>query len=128
MKTMINCLTFSMIFLCGQLFFGQIQKKKLDENEYDRWYNLVDEKIAPNGNWISFRLKYNSRIDTLVLKNTKNRQTFYLSKGTNAIFSPDSNWFVYTQNQNVLIVHQVKKKVLSNRFSRQHLASKNFQK
>ena len=92
------------ILLCGILTFSQNQKKKLNENEYDRWYLLVDENITPNGKWVSFLLKYNNGNDTLVLKNTKNEKTFFYPKASSGKFSSDSKWFSYYVNQNELIL------------------------
>lgn len=92
------------ILLYGQVLFGQNQKKKLDENEYDRWYVLVDENIAQNGKWVSFLLKYNNGNDTLVLKNTKNEKTFFYPKANSGKFSSNSKWFSYYVNQNELIL------------------------
>lgn len=92
------------IFLCGQLFFGQDQKKKLSEKEYDRWHLLEDENSAPNGKWVSFVLKYNNGNDTLVLKNTQNEKTFFYPKATSGKFSSNSKWFSYSVNQKELIL------------------------
>lgn len=92
------------IFLCGQVFFGQDQKKKLSEKEYERWHILEDENIAPNGKWVSFLLNYNNENDTLVLKNTKNEKTFFYPKAASGKFSSNSKWFLYYENQNELIL------------------------
>jgi len=108
MNTINKYSIFFFILLCGQVFFCQDQKKILTEKEYNRWHVIQDENIAPNGKWMSFILKYNNGNDTLVLKNIKNDKTFYYSKGSNARFSSDNNWFLYLQNQSELKILNLK--------------------
>lgn len=91
------------IWLGSQLSFGQNQKRKLMEKDYDSWYLLEGEKIAPNGKWVTFELNYyNNGNDTLVLKEIKNNKQFSFPGGSNGQFSPDSKWFAYYTNQKKL--------------------------
>jgi dipeptidyl aminopeptidase/acylaminoacyl peptidase len=99
----------SIICLTYQFSFGQNQKKKLTQKDYDSWCLLEDENIAPNGKWLSFKLKYNNGKDTLVLKTVKNNKAFNFPNASNGQFSSDSKWFTYSTHQKKLILLNLEK-------------------
>lgn len=106
---LVKSIIISIICLTYQFSFGQNQKRKLTEKDYDSWCLLEDENIAPNGKWLSFKLKYNNGKDTLVLKTVKNNKAFNFPNASNGQFSSDSKWFIYSTHQKKLILLNLEK-------------------
>ncbi|TDP00315.1 S9 family peptidase [Flavobacterium sp. 245] len=62
--------------------WGQVvQKKQLTESDYKNWGELLMENPSPDGQWISYRMRYESGSDTLFVRNTINGETFNLPGG-----------------------------------------------
>jgi dipeptidyl aminopeptidase/acylaminoacyl peptidase len=69
---------------------------KIRPEDYHKWGELKDEEMAPDGKWISYKMDYTIETDTLFLQKvaTGERQNF--PNATQAVFTSDSNWFLYT--------------------------------
>jgi dipeptidyl aminopeptidase/acylaminoacyl peptidase len=92
------------------VFFLQAQsKKKILPEEYTKWSELKDEKMAPDGKWIAFVVDYTVGTDTLFLQHVATGKRRKFPKGNQAVFTPDSNWFLYSID-NALAVHNLKDK------------------
>lgn len=98
-----------LICLVYQLAFGQSQKRKLVEKDYEIWHTLEKENVALNGKWVTFELRYDNENDTLVVIELKSKRQFNFPKGSNGQFSSDSKWFTYTNNKNELILFNLEK-------------------
>ena len=79
-------------------------KKQITPADYDKWGELMDEKLSPDGRWVCFRMNYDVGSDTLFLQEVgtgKRRQTFV--NGTDAEFSADSRWFLHKGENHVSV-------------------------
>lgn len=101
MKTFHHIIT-ALLVLNVMLLQAQPKKKILPE-DYNTWSELKDKKMAPNGKWISFTMDYRVGTDTLLLQHTTTGKRHKFPKGKRAEFTPDSNWFLYSID-NVVVV------------------------
>jgi dipeptidyl aminopeptidase/acylaminoacyl peptidase len=73
--------------------FGQgKQKKHLTAGDYHLWSKLLTDKISPKGKWVSYRLMYESRQDTLFVRNTASNSSYAFPKGRDGFFNGEE-WF-----------------------------------
>ena len=67
---------------------GQVvQKKQLLESDYHLWGKLNLDKVASNGSWASYNLRYEKGPDTLFVVNTTTRKKFAFPSGKNSLFA-----------------------------------------
>lgn len=98
-----------LIFFGCQIAFAQIKKKISAEIDYEKWHTLENEKLAPNGNWVTFELTYENENDTLVLKQCKSEKQFIFSNGSDGQFSTDSKWFTLLKSRDELVLFNLEK-------------------
>lgn len=78
-------LLFFILFACPLL--GQVkQKRMLTEADYRLWHDVQIDKMAADGDWLSYRLSYEN-CDTLFVKNMNTNKTISFAAGTNSSFS-----------------------------------------
>jgi dipeptidyl aminopeptidase/acylaminoacyl peptidase len=88
------------IGLAGFLFWlvtcpswGQVnQKQQLTKADYHLWSKLVARKLSNNGNWASYLQWYESKIDTLFVKSTKNNVTYNFPNTKDGDFNKESHF------------------------------------
>lgn len=74
--------------------WGQVlQKRELRTVDYEKWGNLQLNKMDAKGLWISYSMSYESKLDTLFIKNIRSLETHSFPSGSKGDFI-DSNWFV----------------------------------
>lgn len=72
---------------------GQVsQAKKLAPEDYSLWSTLYLEDFSTDGSWTTYRLSYESGLDTLFLQSTIGKQRFAYPKGTKSKFYKNQ-WF-----------------------------------
>ncbi|CAM3893739.1 S9 family peptidase [Flavobacterium cucumis] len=104
----IQSIVFILVLGC-QMVFGQSTKKVLREQDYKLWHTLEDESMAPNGNWIAFKLQYENANDTLVLRASKGDKQFIFPQYFNGQFSFDSNWFSCQNDRDEVVLFDLEK-------------------
>lgn len=91
-----------------QSLFGQSQiKKKLTQTDFDKWSTLAHQDISPYGNWVTFKLEYDSGKDTLFLKNSKTDKSFFFPNGNSASFSMNERWFKVKQRDTLMLLNLI---------------------
>lgn len=89
-----------MLFLITCPVIGQVREtKQLTPDDYHLWSTLNAEGISDQGKWVSYSLAYESKMDTLFVKNTVTEQTFAFAKGFNGQFIGDTS-FAYMLPEN----------------------------
>lgn len=66
-------------------------KNKIRTEDYNKWGELKDEKMASNGKWISYKMDYAVGTDTLFLQNVATGERQKFPNGNQAEFTPDSH-------------------------------------
>ena len=77
---------------CPQSWGQDNQKRFLSKEEYSLWSKLVARKLSNNGNWSSYLLLYESKKDTLFVKNTKNDVTYHFPNAKDGEFNGESEF------------------------------------
>jgi dipeptidyl aminopeptidase/acylaminoacyl peptidase len=77
---------------CPQLWGQGNQKRFLSKEEYSLWSKLVARKLSDNGNWASYLLMYESKKDTLFVKNTKDNTTYPFPNAKDGEFNGESEF------------------------------------
>lgn len=66
---------------------GQIKKKWLvTKEDYQKWSTLKIDNISNNAKWVSYSISYESRKDTLFIKNINNQRIFSFPNAKNGTF------------------------------------------
>ncbi|WP_202704239.1 prolyl oligopeptidase family serine peptidase [Flavobacterium sp. UGB4466] len=73
-KTVFLVLNLLLVSFTG--FSQKNTKKELTANDYPLWNYLSADKLSENGKWLSFSVQYQSGIDTLFVKNSKETNTY----------------------------------------------------
>ena len=82
-----------MFWLVTCPLWGQAnQKRPLTKADYALWGKLVARKLSSEGNWASYLLWYESKKDTLFVKNTKNKVTYPFPNARDGIFNGESHF------------------------------------
>lgn len=71
-------------------------KTKLFPSDYNKWSSLQSNNLSPNGDWLSYYLRFDEHTDTLFLRPIKEYNTHLtlsFPEAKNAIYSPEGNWF-----------------------------------
>ncbi len=97
---MIRLLHLTILFCIPLSLFAQINKRPLTHADYDRWQSARSEKIAANGQWISYQVDVQEGDGTLYVRQS-NRSTaanvpqeFRFPRGYQAQFTADSKFLV----------------------------------
>ena len=77
---------------CPQLWGQGNQKSFLSIEEYSLWSKLVARKLSNNGNWASYLLLYESKKDTLFVKNTRDNATYHFPNAKDGEFNGESEF------------------------------------
>ena len=94
LKVNTNWLFLLLILGMGSAWSQPFSKRQVQPKDYALWSTLSDEKISEDGNWISYRLNYQSAKDTLFVQNTQTGKKQYFPTAEKGLFSPDSNWWL----------------------------------
>ncbi|WP_432221894.1 alpha/beta hydrolase family protein [Flavobacterium sp. TMP13] len=79
------------LFSCSVL--GQVVlKKHLTEADYQLWSTIEMKEVSAKGGWVSYHLAYESKNDTLFVRNKTATKTYSFPKGYEGRFANDS-WF-----------------------------------
>jgi dipeptidyl aminopeptidase/acylaminoacyl peptidase len=107
MSILNNILKCSMLFFSQVMFSQSIAKAKLTIEDYGKWSTLIQENLSPNGKWITYKLRYDSGIDTLFVRHIATSKQYYFPKGNNVAFSNDDQWLTVNQENIVLLQNLV---------------------
>lgn len=89
-----NWLFLLLILGIGSAWSQSFSKRQVQPEDYALWSTLSDEKISEDGNWVSYRLNYQSAKDTLFVQNTQTGKKQYFPSAENGLFSLDNNWWI----------------------------------
>lgn len=82
--------------------WGQVvQKKQIMESDYHLWGKLNLDKVASNGKWSSYSMRYEKGADTLFVSNTETSKKFDFPSGKNSLFA-GTNHFVCMDDKGAL--------------------------
>nr|WP_082586849.1 prolyl oligopeptidase family serine peptidase [Flavobacterium sp. Root935] len=85
--------------------WGQVtQKRTLTADDYSKWGELSLDKLSPNGLWASYTLKYESRSDTLFVKNTKSEKVYSIPSAYSGNFI-EKNWFICRSSKHLQLIN-----------------------
>lgn len=82
--------------LCAQ------DKIQLTKADYHLWGSLRTISISEKGNWVSYKILYNSNPDSLFVINTASKKKYGFPEGTLSKFMAE-NKFVFLQNDSLVI-------------------------
>jgi dipeptidyl aminopeptidase/acylaminoacyl peptidase len=68
---------------------SQTMKQEITPADFDKWGTLSGETIAPDGKWVSYRMRYENGRDTLFLLKVKNKQKMAFPKAVSVTFAED---------------------------------------
>lgn len=102
------CFLLILLFILPLLacpLWGQLrQKKELKQEDYSLWSELHFDKMSPNAKWISYRLSYQSGLDTLIVKSTTDKKSYPFPLGDQSTFI-DKNWFACLIDNNLKVLN-----------------------
>lgn len=96
---------FIVLFLSSKSV-AQISKQQLTEADYRLWSTMAIDQLSEGGSWVSYSLHYESNVDTLFVKHTKNRKAFAIPEGTNGKFAKDG-FFICQNNEGKLLIRNL---------------------
>lgn len=70
--------------------YAQSGRLKLTPSDFEKWGTLSEEKISPDGKWVSCKMKYESAKDTLFVINAMTNKKENYPGAVSLTFSPDS--------------------------------------
>ncbi len=82
-------------FLAIVCISQDINKKPLEHDVYDAWKDLKHPIISNDGGWISFEINPQKGDGWIYLYNVPSHQYDSVSRGNNAVFSPNNNFLVF---------------------------------
>lgn len=96
---------------------GSVQaqiKVPLTEADYHLWGKLRIHAISDKGNWVSYKMKYDSNEDTLFVSNTSNKKKYAFPKVNRGKFIAERK-FVFLQNDSLVIfdINNAKKRIVT---------------
>lgn len=92
------------LWLVSCPIMGQAKlQKQLTEKEYHLWGDLNLSDISPKGDWISYKIGYESGIDTLFVKEVKGDKIYTFPKTYYGIFSA-SGWYAAPTSEGLKLV------------------------
>ena len=86
------CLIF--LFIAHFTAFGQeLNKRMLTPKDYALWSFLIPGQLSDNGNWASYRLRYeHTNMDTLFLKSTKGNHKYIFPNAVQGQFNGENDF------------------------------------
>jgi dipeptidyl aminopeptidase/acylaminoacyl peptidase len=83
--------------LITQLAYSQnINKKELSPKVYESWKNISNQNITKDGKWVSYEINPQKGDGFLYLYNTVSNTLDSIARGENAVFSPTSDFIVFS--------------------------------
>jgi dipeptidyl aminopeptidase/acylaminoacyl peptidase len=99
-------------FICGLVpcpLLGQVlPKKQLTQDDYHLWGTLQTQAMSADGSWVSYKISYESGLDTLFLKNTRTKALHAFPKGIDGRF--DGGTFAYRAAGSLILFDLAKEK------------------
>lgn len=92
-----------MLLFLQTIFAQSVLEKRLIPEDYDKWSTLMQENLSPNGEWIAYKLRYNSGKDTAFVRNTASTKQYCYPDGNNIVFSENNRWLTVNQKNNILL-------------------------
>lgn len=84
-----TCFIFWLV-TCPALLGQASQKKILKPVDYKLWSLLIPDKISSEGNWVSYRMKYEAKNrDTLMVQKKTNAKKYFFAHGTQSKFNAE---------------------------------------
>ncbi len=97
------------IVILPRLFAGEEPRKVLDQSDYADWKTLGSHRLSKDGGWLSYEINPQHRGDGwLYLKDVGGGDIDSVARGTNAHFSPNSNFLVFTVKPQADVVRQAR--------------------
>lgn len=96
------------VFLCISVYSVKAQdlpKKNLTADDYDLWGTLRIDKISNNGKWVSYKIDYDSKQDTLFVRNTSSLTTHNFAKGYAGTFMDDDHFSCLRKDMGLIILN-----------------------
>lgn len=84
-----------------------VLKKQLSFSDYAQWGTLESDRIAPDENWISFRMTYQNGADTMFVKGIANDKIFAFPSASRTLFTRD-NYFIYHSGDSIHVFNPEK--------------------
>lgn len=89
--------TIAIILIGSCPILGQVlTKKTLTEADYGLWGTMGAEQISPKGEWVSYRMSYETDVDSLFVVNTQTRQRYFFAGASLGRFNGDQT-FAYSR-------------------------------
>ncbi len=96
-------------FAAAPPVFGSEPKKTIDHTDYADWKNLGSEQFSKDGEWVSYEINPQHRGDGwLYLKEVGSNEIDSVARGTDASFSPNSNFLVFKVEPQADVVRQAR--------------------
>lgn len=80
-------------FIPTNTISAQTAKIKLKPDDFGKWSTLENVNIAPNGKWVSYRLRYDSGNDTVFVREVGSAKKYFFPSGKIDAFSKNGKWF-----------------------------------
>ncbi|WP_291127593.1 alpha/beta hydrolase family protein [Flavobacterium sp. UBA7682] len=88
--------------------FGQNKtKKQLTVADYAKWSRLVDEKIAADGKWVSYKLNYDYGADTLFVQQRQGKKRTAFPEAEEGSFSKDGKYLAVVEKEGKLSIRDL---------------------
>ncbi|WP_413998108.1 alpha/beta hydrolase family protein [Flavobacterium sp. W1B] len=94
MKTFNRNILLVLGLLWGFLVFSQTSLQQITTADYPKWGTLQEELLSPNGQWVSYAIRYDSGQDTTFVRNIRTGQTFNFPLAIKAVFASDGKQLV----------------------------------
>jgi dipeptidyl aminopeptidase/acylaminoacyl peptidase len=115
-------LTFYFIFSTFYLFAQDSSKIPLDHSVYESWKRLVNSDISYDGKWITYEVNPQKGDGWLHIYNSENSLKDSVSRGYNAVLSPNSDFIAFKIKTPDKIIRDLKiKKKKSDQFPKDTL-------
>ncbi|MBK0368628.1 S9 family peptidase [Flavobacterium agrisoli] len=82
-------------------------QRQLTKDDYNLWCRLETDKISENGRWISYALRYESRLDTLFVKSTYTSAKYEIAGALNGQFASEDIFACLDQKENLHLVNLI---------------------
>ena len=97
-------LSIVLLFATGR---SQEHKLELKPQDYEKWSTVSNESIAPHGEWITYKIAYESGKDTVFIQQTLTGKKHAIPSAKDVEFSPDDKYFVYSLPDKSLKIHNL---------------------
>lgn len=80
-------------------------KKHLTQEEYSQWSSFSNVALSETGNWVSYKLNYENKEDTLFVKSTRENKVYSFPKGAKGKFLKGSIFTYQEPGQRLIIIN-----------------------